>query len=397
MKVWHFSEQSYPDAWDKDAQSIRVTLPSRHFDPVVAADLLNRYLDDWLAADELGLNIMINEHHSTATCMSSSCTLPLAILARQTKKARLLALGIPIPNRPDPVRVAEEIAYIDLISHGRFEVGLIKGGPWELHLSNQNPVRVMERFWEAHDLILDALTTQDGIFSWEGKYFDYRMVNNTPRCFQQPHPPIWMTSSGPVTGRQIAQHGYVTATFMSGHSAKTLFDAYRKEYLITHGKPAPSDRFAYMAMVAVGSSEREAMERAAKLKMYMKAMGIVHEHLKNPPGYQTVEENVAFQKARGRGMIAYSKARLRDGRPLPAAPTHEEMIDAGILFAGTPDQVYEQIARFNDDVGGLGHLLMFGQAASMSHKETVDNLSLFAKEVYPRLKDIDLKVREAAA
>ena len=119
MKIWHFSEQAYPDAWTKDPVSLRVTLLNKHFDPVEGGKLLNRYLDEWAYCDEIGTNIMINEHHSTATCLSSSCTLQLAILARETKKVRLLCLGIPLANRTDPVRVAEELSYIDCISGGR--------------------------------------------------------------------------------------------------------------------------------------------------------------------------------------------------------------------------------------------------------------------------------------
>jgi len=61
-------------------------------------------------------------------------------------------------------------------------------------------------------------------------------------------------------------------------------------------------------------------------------------------------------------------------------------MDAGILFCGTPDQVYLQIAEFCDHCGGMGNLLMMGQAGAMSHAETADNLTLFAKEVLPRLQ-----------
>lgn len=113
MKVWHFTEQPYYPAWDATDRQLKNTLPNKYLDPNIAADLLNRYLDEWELCDELGINITINEHHSTATSMSSSCTLPLAALARATKKVRLMSLGIPIANRADPVRVAEECAIID--------------------------------------------------------------------------------------------------------------------------------------------------------------------------------------------------------------------------------------------------------------------------------------------
>ena len=96
MKVWHFSEMAYYPAWPKLSDSYRVTIPSRLYDPKLGADLYHRYLDEWALCDELGINIMVNEHHATATCANSVCTIPMAILARETKKVRLLALGMPL-------------------------------------------------------------------------------------------------------------------------------------------------------------------------------------------------------------------------------------------------------------------------------------------------------------
>jgi alkanesulfonate monooxygenase SsuD/methylene tetrahydromethanopterin reductase-like flavin-dependent oxidoreductase (luciferase family) len=97
---------------------------NRKLDPKVAAELFHRYYDEWQLADELGLDIMLNEHHATATCMSAACVIGLSVLARITKRARLLVLGYPIANRPDPLRAAEELATIDVISRGRFGDGL---------------------------------------------------------------------------------------------------------------------------------------------------------------------------------------------------------------------------------------------------------------------------------
>jgi alkanesulfonate monooxygenase SsuD/methylene tetrahydromethanopterin reductase-like flavin-dependent oxidoreductase (luciferase family) len=135
------------------------------------------------------MNVMVNEHHVASTCMNPSVTLTLAALARQTKRARLLGLGSIVSNRPDPLRVAEEYAFVDSISGGRLDMGLVKGAGWELFGSNANPVGMMDRFWEAHDLIIAAMTQHEEQFSWEGRYFDYRAVNLWPRCVQRPHPP----------------------------------------------------------------------------------------------------------------------------------------------------------------------------------------------------------------
>src|SRR5262249_55493978 len=67
MRVYYFTEQPYPDAWNDHQGTLRVTLPNRRLDPVIAADLFHRYYDEWMLADELGLDVMVNEHHQTAT------------------------------------------------------------------------------------------------------------------------------------------------------------------------------------------------------------------------------------------------------------------------------------------------------------------------------------------
>jgi hypothetical protein len=74
----------------------------------------------------------------------------------------------------------------------------------------------------------------------------------------------------------------------------------------------------------------------------------------------------------------------------------QDLIDAGILFCGTPDQVYAQIVEFCEYCGGMGNLLMMGHAGAMSHADTVDNLTLFAKEVMPRLAEYKQPVAAAA-
>jgi alkanesulfonate monooxygenase SsuD/methylene tetrahydromethanopterin reductase-like flavin-dependent oxidoreductase (luciferase family) len=135
MRIYCFSEQPYPEAWGPQHESLRVTLPSRLCDPEIMAEHYHHRLDEWLLADELGLDIMVNEHHATATCCTAVAAVPLAILARQTKRARLLTLGYPIANRLDPVRIAEELAMIDVISRGRLEMGFVRGVPYEVPLA----------------------------------------------------------------------------------------------------------------------------------------------------------------------------------------------------------------------------------------------------------------------
>src|SRR3954467_8536395 len=107
MRAWHFSETAYPSLPPQDSyESIRVSLPNRLYDPAKGAALYDRYIDEWLIAEDESAEIMLNEHHQTATCVDPAAPLVLAALARLTKKARLLILGNPVANRRHPLFLA---------------------------------------------------------------------------------------------------------------------------------------------------------------------------------------------------------------------------------------------------------------------------------------------------
>lgn len=395
MRVWYFSEMAYHPAWEEGLKrgSLRVVLPNRQFDPQVGHQLLNRYLDEFAYADEVGLDIMVNEHHSTVTCLTASVPMALAIIARETKKARLLSLGNPIANRPDPVRVAEEMAWIDVLSGGRLEMGLVKGAPYEIAPANSNPARLMRRYWEAHDLILKALSNTDGPFNWEGEYFHYRNVNIWPRPLQQPTPPVWMTGLSVDTGKLAAERGHVVATLLYGSVAKPMFAAYRQRAQEL-GWTAGPDRLAYAAVIGVGNTREEGLRRADLIAGYVRTAPVVLEPFVNPPGYNSVAANVAMLKA---GPNAKPPTKDRNGNTVDFTKASiEELMACDAAFAGTPDDVYAQIKDFNERVGGFGHLLFFGQGGFLDHADTKENLRLFAKEVLPRLRDLNPELKRAA-
>jgi alkanesulfonate monooxygenase SsuD/methylene tetrahydromethanopterin reductase-like flavin-dependent oxidoreductase (luciferase family) len=393
MQVYQFTEQPYYPAWNEHSGSLRVNLPSSKLDPKLAGDLYHRYYDEWMVVDDLGFNIMVNEHHETATCMASTVIVSLSVLARQTKKARILVLGYPIGHRPDPLRCAEELSTIDVVSRGRLDMGFIKGVPYEFPASNQNPVGVMDRFWEAHDFIIKAMSSHDEPFNWEGDFFHYRQVNVWPRPVQQPHPPVWTTTGNRTQARLLGDKGYVMATLGSGYATRPLYDAYRQAYLAKWRRPAAADRFAYLGLVAVADNEAEARRRGEFVAGYLRSSAIVHVPFRNPPGFISAEDQARML----RGESA-PRSFTKDGRAINMHHgSVQDLIDAGILFCGTPDQVYEQIVDFCEYCGGMGNLLMMGHAGFLSHEDTVGNLTLFAKEVMPRLKEYKQPMPEATA
>ena len=377
MKAWFFTEDAYPNLPDSETyESIRVNLPNKHFDPATGADLYHMYLDMWCAADEMGLEIMNNEHHQTATCMVPSAPIMLGILARETKRARLLILGNPIANRRQPVRVAEEMAMIDVISRGRLECGFVRGVPYESAPANANPYRGTEKLWEAHDLIMKAWTHHEGPFNFEGRWFHARQVNIWPRPYQQPHPPVWVTMGSAGSAAQVAQRKHTGAVFLAGYpNIRKIYDGYREEYLENHGAEAPLERLAYAALVYVGDTEKKAEEGVKKLLWYMESNKVAPQ-FNNPPGYHPPP--VAANIIKG----------TQSGSGVPLKPRLEEQMARGNVFAGTPEQVYQQIRSFWEYSGGFGNLLIMAQAGFLTFEDSMASMKLFTQEVYPLLKEL---------
>lgn len=380
MRAWHFSENAYPYLPPQETYpSIRVSLPNKIYDPAKGAALYDRYIDEWLIAEDEGVEIMMNEHHQTATCVDPAAPLMLAAVARLSKKARLLILGNPIANRRQPVRVAEEMALVDVLSHGRLEAGFVRGVPYEILPANSNPVRMNERHWEALDLIVKCWTHHDGPFSHEGRFFHHRAINIWPRPMQQPHPPVWVSTTSTGGAHQVGSHGYIQATFLTGFdTTKRIYDSYRKGWREAgRGRDVPIDRLAYAALIYVGENEARARAGAEKLLWYVTS-NKVPPHFANPPGYVPVDMNVRL--ARGAFNVVSAHG-TKQGRV-------EGAIEAGLMFAGTPDQVFNQFKKHFDHVGGYGHLLIMGQAGFLEHDDTVHGIRMFAREVYPRLKQL---------
>ena len=202
---------------------------------------------------------------------------------------------------------------------------------------------------------------------------------------------MWSTTGSRTNARVLGEKGYVMATLGTGFATRPLFDAYRAGY-VAAGRPAPAaDRFGYLGLVAVASNEAKARERAEVVASYLRSSAIVAPQFRNPPGYLSIEDNMRMLRGETR-----QRSKTKDGRFIDMhSASVQDLIDAAIMFAGTPDQVYDQIVAFCEYCGGMGNLLMMGHAGPMSHDDTVDNLTLFAKEVLPRLKDYEQPRAEA--
>jgi alkanesulfonate monooxygenase SsuD/methylene tetrahydromethanopterin reductase-like flavin-dependent oxidoreductase (luciferase family) len=372
MLAYHFTEMPYPflpeDAEERYG-AMRVTLPNKLFDPRKGHELYNRYLDEYEYADELGLEIMLNEHHATATCLDANVSISAAALIRRAKRAKIAIVGFPLAHR-NPIQVAEDAAMLDVISAGRIICGFVRGVGTEIHPANTNPAETRERMYEAHDLIIRAWTAKE-VFNWEGKHFQFRYVNPWPRPYQQPHPPIWIAGTSPSGAPWVADHHYTFCAFLTSYEqTEALFGAYRARCR-ERGDPEPgTEKFAYLGLTYTAETERQAEEVGKKLLWYL--------YRKRPVGFFAPYGFVPPEALAG----FFDPARMRR-----YTRSWEELKEEGVVIAGTPKTVIEKV-RYLHERCGVGHLLMMNQAGFMTAEETRRSMELFAKEVYPAIRPL---------
>src|SRR5712692_279302 len=385
MDVWYHNENPYPfvpqEVLDR-ADSVRASLPNKYCDPQIAADLSEETLDEFMLCDDLGVNVVAIEHHAGINSLFGANPLILGILARQTRKVRILSMGTLISLRPDPVRVAEEYATADVISRGRLDIGFVKSGASEMASNNANPVNNIERYWEAIDLVTKALTSQEGPFSWEGKHYTHRHVNIWPRPWQQPHPPLWAATGDPETASEVGRRGMVNVLVFRGpEETKRAWTAYRKAREEARLPEPGPDRFGYAAFVYTGDTDEEGMRVGSKLLWFL------NTGLRSAPQYSRF---LPGQTAPRLAPALY-RSTLPAGAALrPAAAlanlTAEQAIARGLMFAGNPDTVHRQILEFQEKAAKFEHLVLASRSGFMTHEEANKGLKLFAKEVLPRFR-----------
>ena len=211
-EVMFFTEMGYSAYPQKEALQRgynNLMFPNEFFSAEKANELYGMYFEELQHCTEVGFDgVMINEHHNNPLSMMPSVNVIGSVLARLTKKGKICFLGNVLPIHENPLRVAEEVAMIDCISGGRVVCGFVRGIGQESMATNTNPVYNRERFDEAHNLIIKAWT-EPGPFRWEGKHYQFRVVNPWMMPMQKPHPPIWIPGVvSPESVTWAARHRY---------------------------------------------------------------------------------------------------------------------------------------------------------------------------------------------
>src|SRR2546428_11878896 len=228
------------------------------FDPALGRTVYDEHFRQMELYEECGYDaICINEHHAKPYGLTPSANLVAAELTQRTKNIKIGIFGNLPALHANPVRLAEEVAMLDVMPGGRIISGSVRGVPQEFLAYSVPLADARPRMTEAWDLVVKAWT-EGAPFEWHGNYFNYARVSIWPRPLQQPHPPIILPAASdegleiPASRRVPTGPAYRTVA-----RARAVFDRYR-ELAAKHGWTAtPEDwhlvRHIYVAATSARS------------------------------------------------------------------------------------------------------------------------------------------------
>ena len=411
MFIGYFTERPYQDersgyfgATGRDITDLGVS--NGTYDPKLGAELYNRYLDEKVYAEEMGFDgLMLNEHHSTPFCMGGVLNVEAAILARITKKAKIVLLGNVLPIWDDPLWLAEELAEIDMISRGRLVTGWVRGTGRESVAHNAQPPFNWERFQEAHDFIVKAWTTP-GPFRWEGEHYNYRYVNPWSRPYQEPHPQIWIPgvmSKNTVAWAAKQRYPYIMLATELEPTLKSY--QYYEEQAQENGYESGTQHRGYLLKVHVDETEELAEAAARKYiqgpsNPFLEGnQGNVRSYIQNLPGLtsrtQLLPTVTSFAAAAARGRTAdFEKAQAEAGaaeeeekKASDFLGTFEQQSDKMSIIWGTPETVIPKVKHVLEYLRP-GSVFFWDGDGAMNHEDSMRSLRLFGEEVLPAVREI---------
>jgi alkanesulfonate monooxygenase SsuD/methylene tetrahydromethanopterin reductase-like flavin-dependent oxidoreductase (luciferase family) len=384
MKICFFHLMPYrflPDDFESRYRSVWVDVPHSLFDPERTQGLYQEFLDELEYAEQAGFDgLCVNEHHANAYGLMPSPNLMAAALTRRTSRAAIVVLGNSLAAYNPPLRVAEEFAMLDLLSGGRLVAGFPVGTSMDMNFAyGINPSTLRERYYEAHDLVLQAWTRPE-VFAFNGKYTQVRYVNIWPQPLQKPHPPVWIPGGGSVeTWEWTARLDYVYCylSYYGYKRGKQTMDGFW-EAIARVGAEENPFRAGFLQLVCVADTDAEAeREYLPHVHYFYQKCLNVWEGFGEAPGYRTMRTYASGLKPQFGAQARRVRQALDWGK----------YVDQGYVIAGSPRTVREQLT---DCIRSLrvGHLMVLLQIGSMPRQLTLKNTTLFAREVMPHVRDL---------
>jgi len=310
-------------------------------------------------ADELGFDAawLAELHFNPRFSVMPAPLMIGSAIAQVTKRIRI-GNAVNLLPLHQPVRLAEEVATLDVLSNGRAIFGVGRGSmPTHFQGYGVDQEEGRERFIEGLELILGSWKQED--FTYQGKHFQAHGFRVTPRPIQQPHPPVYVAANSPDTFGIVGSLGHnilVAPTIVTTEGALAGLASYRAE-LAENGHDAANVKVNVNVPMHVAASEKEA--RAGFTK--------------------TIDNYLETLRDIGRARGASKGSSRADS--LTAERVMEEF-----AAVGTPDQVSAKLEQFREMYDPQEFMCWFNIGGMLPHAEVESSMKLFAKEVMPRFQ-----------
>ena len=322
------------------------------FIPIEGGQYYKEALDEVTKAEELGLDsVWMEEHHAVTNHYWPSPLTVLAGFATRTSRV-MLGTDIVVAAFHHPVRLAEDIAMLDVMSGGRITLGIAIGyKPDEFALYGVELEKRGARF-EEQLAIMKGLWTQDRV-SFKGTYYTVE-GRLEPKPVTKPHPPLWIGGWGDITLKRAAT---LADNWIPGPTADLeRLLAGKKRFLENRrvaGRTQPITEWPLTRDLIIAESDRKARELA-------------EEHI----------------------MVAYRKEYAGGWRhPFidSSIATDLERLMEDRFIIGGPGQCVSKIKRFVEEYG-MTHLICRTFFPGMPHAHIMRELELIATEVVPEFR-----------
>ncbi|NKQ51646.1 LLM class flavin-dependent oxidoreductase [Amycolatopsis sp. K13G38] len=334
-------------------------------------------------AEPLGFEMLWGvEHHFTSYTMCPDPVQFLSYMAGRTKNI-LLGSGAVILPWHDPVRVAEKVTMLDLMSGGRFIFGMGRGlGRIEFEGLRIPMDESRERFVESAEIVLRALET--GVIEADGKYYRIPRRDLRPRPVKSFRDRLYAAAVSPESVRIMADvgAGILINPQKDWEEVSADMRKYREQFRELKGAEAPAPMVT--GWVCCDKDPVKARDMAQEYiggyyESVMSHYELGGRHFESTHGYEYYKRLASFIQNKGSERVV------------------DNFIELQIY--GTPEQCYERIVDIRSKVGndGFNAVCSF---SGMSYETAEANMRLFASEVMPRVKElppVDFAELEVAA
>jgi alkanesulfonate monooxygenase SsuD/methylene tetrahydromethanopterin reductase-like flavin-dependent oxidoreductase (luciferase family) len=318
------------------------------------------------AAERLGLDVMwLAELHFEPR--RSVLSAPLSIASAIAARTRRMKIGIAVQVLPlcHPLRLAEEAATVDQLSHGRLIFGVGRSGVAQTYEAyGVSYAESRDRFREILDIIEQAWTKPS--FSYEGKYHRFKDVAVVPKPYQKPRPPIRIAASTPDTFPAIGRRG--AAVFASvRHTTWTDLAKQIQAYHQAWEEAGHPDRGQVFVSAPTYLAE---IDETARSEPKESIMHFYHEQANLLEGAaRLVDPETAARRMRRVNQLR--SLRYEDG-------LHNHAL------VGTPAAVTEKLLALQQEIGLSGILAELNCGGLIPHEQVLTAMQLLCEQVKPR-------------